>query len=249
MSCCLGGCSDSKQAALQTPNIDVDPPTLLSAYIASQTSGTSAQITPAMRSDLASKLGKLQAAAKRGESIPDIQASLELARLEFLAKAAARSAGVYEPVSDDELRASYRKHLQELPADEFHVAHILVATEQLAKDTLGDLQRGKPFGEVARERSADESKLRGGDIGWIRPGHLPKELFNALDGLGPGEYGATPVRTGYGWHVVMLVNKRAADTPSFEEVERQLEANIQRERYERFLDESVAQAKKVAPRG
>ena len=212
---------------------------MLSAYIERESGSDPATVTPALRRELEIKLQKIRAAAALGENVKEAQPRIELARLELLAQAAANSAGVYALPSEDEIRVAYQHYLRSLPASEYHVAHILVATEQLADDVLAELKRGQPFAEVAKARSTDDSKVRGGDLGWIRQGGLPEPLFAALGGLEPDQYSTVPIHTAYGWHVVQLLGERASDAPSLDRVRDQLVANLQHQRYEAFLDDSL----------
>jgi peptidyl-prolyl cis-trans isomerase C len=89
--------------------------------------------------------------------------------------------------------------------DDYHVAHILVATQSTADALIAKLQSGAHFATLAREASADESKTRGGDLGWIAPGKLPAEFTDAVRPLEPGLFTAHPLHTAYGWHKLMQI--------------------------------------------
>jgi peptidyl-prolyl cis-trans isomerase C len=117
------------------------------------------------------------------------------------------------------------------------VAHILVANEILANAVIAELGSGDKFADVAAKRSADDSKSKGGDLGWIHPGHLPQQFFAALKSLEPGQYTKVPIHTPYGWHVIRLIATRAANPPPFDQIKAQLSTNLQQDRYRRFLDD------------
>jgi peptidyl-prolyl cis-trans isomerase C len=175
------------------------------------------------------------AAAEAQSPKPNIEQEVELDRLEVLGKAAADSAGVYATPSDQELQTTYQAYVTAQPAQEYHVAHILVATEALAVRAIDDLNHGKDFAALAEERSADDSKSRGGDLGWISPGHLPKAFTDSVSSLKPGQYIKQPVQTPFGWHIIKLIEIRPATTPTFEQVKAQLVINLQQERREKFI--------------
>lgn len=84
-----------------------------------------------------------------------------------------------------------------------HARHILVKTESEAFQALYDVQHGKDFGEVAREKSMCPSKKQGGDLGWFGRGMMVKEFENAAFGLKPGET-SKPVKTQFGWHIIKV---------------------------------------------
>jgi peptidyl-prolyl cis-trans isomerase C len=203
------------------------------------------RIDAGLEARLLHELLQLEAAAAVGAKAADPKAlSLaEIARLESLAQSAAEAKGLFAAPSDADLRAEYRKYVSGLPANEFHAAHILTAGENAAAIVVTQLQGGADFGVVATQVSLDESKSRGGDLGWIRPGHLPTEFFDSLKTLKPGEFTTQPFKTAYGWHVLKLIDMRASAPPAFDDVKAQLIVNLQQERYRRFLEKSLAAAK------
>jgi peptidyl-prolyl cis-trans isomerase C len=223
--------------------LQASPDNAVDAYIALQTGADPASIGANQRHELERKFQKLSAAAAKGTTVPGAQARAEIARLESLAHSAAEAAGVYTPPIDAELQQAYEAYLQTLPASEYHVAHILVANEILANAVIAELEGGEKFADVASKRSADDSKSNGGDLGWIHPGHLPTAFFDALKTLKPGQYIKTPVHTPYGWHVIELIEVRPASPPPFDQVKAQLATNLQQERYQKFLDDSLKASK------
>lgn len=191
-------------------------------------------------------LERLKAAAIIGEANATLQFNqqLELQRLEALAHFAALRAGVFQDPSEAELRTAYDEWRATLPAHEYHVAHILIATEPLASLVITRLQAGQDFAKLAQEQSADDSKTRGGDLGWISPGKIPVEFMNAVQGLKIGGFTNKPVHTRYGWHVIKLLETRPGSTLSFDSVKGQLTSNLQQEKYHQFLDASLKGAAK-----
>jgi peptidyl-prolyl cis-trans isomerase C len=241
-------CGRPPQSTAERPGTTAVATESLADYYVRQLAGVAPDRVPAAtRTQLLEDLKKLQSAAAVGERavMPDTTNAIELSRLEILAHAAAESAGVLAQPTDADLQQAYQSYLQSLPASEYRVAHILVATEPLATAVITELDGGRKFADVAAQRSADDSKSRGGDLGWIRPGHLPVQFFDALKSLKPGEYTKTPIHTAYGWHVIRLIETRAANPPPFDQVKAQLATNLQEDRYRRFLDESAAATKKT----
>ena len=216
----------------------------LDYYVTRQTGAAVGTVSPEMKGKLLEDLERLEASAEKGAQLADpaLRHQIELATLELQAHAAAEVAGVYQPATDAELQRAYQAFIATLPANEYHVAHILVPTESLAANVIVQLQGGLDFAKLADEMSVDDSKARGGDLGWIAPGKLPTEFTDAVAALKPGEFTQQPVHTPYGWHVILLLETRPATPPQFEQVKAQLATNIQQDRYHKFLDDNLRTA-------
>lgn len=109
-----------------------------------------------------------------------------------------------------------------LLVEQSHVRHILVRTNELvseddAKRKLTNLRErivhGTDFAELARLNSDDGSASRGGDLGWVYPGDTVPEFEHAFSELKPLEV-SQPIKTGFGWHLIQLLERRAADASS-----------------------------------
>jgi peptidyl-prolyl cis-trans isomerase C len=217
------------------------PEPLLEYYIAQKTSASASEVPAERRTELLEELKALVAAAQSygPDPSPETAHAIELSRLEILARAAAVEAGVYAPPTDTQLHAAFDQYAASLPAQEYHVAHILVPTEGAAQDLIARLQTGETFAKLAMSESQDGSRNKEGDLGWIAPGKLPAAFTDAVRVLKPGEFHAKPVHTAYGWHIIKLIESRSAAPPPFEQVQAQLALNLQQERYRAFLAESL----------
>lgn len=85
--------------------------------------------------------------------------------------------------------------------DKVHCAHILVRTEQEAKDVLKNLQEGKNFSEIARLKSLCPSGKQGGDLGSFGRGQMVRPFEKAAFELEKGKI-SQPVKTEFGWHII-----------------------------------------------
>jgi len=102
----------------------------------------------------------------------------------------------------------------ELPAgaEQVHVRHIAVSSEDAAQDVLAQLQQGTDFAELARLRSEDTmTREQGGDLGWFPEGVVAPELERAAFALQVGEISES-IQLGEGYHVIQVV-EREADRP------------------------------------
>ena len=76
---------------------------------------------------------------------------------------------------------------------------------------------GADFAALARERSTGPSAPSGGDLGYIQRGQMVPSFAEAAFALATGEFSAAPVQTQFGWHVIIVVDRRISQPPSFEE--------------------------------
>jgi ppiC-type peptidyl-prolyl cis-trans isomerase len=89
---------------------------------------------------------------------------------------------------------------------EVRASHILVKTEQEAKDLYNEIKNGKSFAEVAQEKSLCPSGQNGGDLGFFGKGMMVKPFEDAAFTLEVGEL-SQPVETQFGWHLIEVTGK------------------------------------------
>jgi len=87
-----------------------------------------------------------------------------------------------------------------IPGYFMRALHILVKTEAEAKDVLAQLNSGKDFSELAKEKSIDPNAKRGGDLGKIHRGDLLPELDDAIRKLKPGQI-SDVIKSELGYHI------------------------------------------------
>lgn len=124
-------------------------------------------------------------------------------------------------ISDAELDAFLEKrNAASRGADQFNIAQILVAVAEdadantlaqrraRAEAALRRVRDGEAFDAVAREISEDGNRAQGGLIGLRTAERLPDLFVDAVRGMQPGEVSATPLRSGAGFHILKLVERR-----------------------------------------
>ena len=136
---------------------------------------------------------------------------------------------VAKDLTDEKLHAEYKAYIKSIPPrEEIEARHILVKTEPEAKQVIAQLERGADFGKLAKEKSIDPAgKDNGGDLGWFTKDQMVPEFANAAFALKKGQFTRKPVKTRFGWHIIKLVDRRAAPPPTFDEVKRQLALRVQ----------------------
>ena len=183
-------------------------------------------------------------AERRGlDRDPAVVAEIERTRARVLRNALL--ARIIEQATDAEaLRRRYEERVRDPAAKvvEARLRHVLLADEASAREVIAELDRGADFAELARRRSTGPSGPKGGDLGWVRREQLVPEFAAAAFALEPGRYTREPVKSRFGWHVILMEDRREA-VPTFEELEGELRQELAREAIEAELERLRAAAR------
>ncbi|MBL8674878.1 MAG: peptidylprolyl isomerase [Rhodospirillales bacterium] len=149
-------------------------------------------------------------------------------------------------VTPQALKDRYAKKVKELPPEEeVKARHILIADEAAAKAIVEELKKGGDFEKIAKEKSIDKaSGAQGGDLGWFKKGDMVKEFAEAAFLLKKGETVPAPVKSQFGFHIIRLEDRRAAQPPTEAEMEEELRNELTRETYAQMM-EGVRKAAKI----
>ncbi|HXH03154.1 MAG TPA: peptidylprolyl isomerase [Candidatus Competibacteraceae bacterium] len=185
----------------------------------------------------------VQEAKKQGlEKDPQLQQQLDLVWRNLLATAAVRKHLEAVTPKDEEVKAEYDKAVASFSKQEFKARHILVEKEDEAKALIEKLKGGADFAQLAKDSSMDASAAEGGDLGWFSADAMIKPFADAVAKLDKGQITEAPVQTQFGWHVILLEDKRAAEPPSLAELRPQIMQMLQGRR----LNEHLASLKQQA---
>lgn len=146
------------------------------------------------------------------------------------------------PVTDEKLRAEYDKRVA-AAGEEYHARHILVEKEDEARAIIAKLDKGAKFADLAKTSKDKGSGANGGDLGWANPASFVPEFGEALKKLEKGKYTKEPIKSQFGYHVILLEDSRKAQLPSFDAVKPQLQQQLQQEALGDHLKALVAKAK------
>lgn len=195
---------------------------------------------------LAVQLVITQAALKKGlDKSPEVADRLELSRQSVLVEAFVQDYFKNNAVSEDMLKAEYEKIKAQSGGTEYKARHILVEKEADAKDIIARLTKNpKAFEALAKEKSKDPgSKVKGGDLGWFDPAGMVPEFGAAVAKLAKGKFSEEPVKTQFGYHVILLDDTRAKPFPPLEQVKEGLTQQVQQQNLRKLVDEMKAKAK------
>jgi len=138
-------------------------------------------------------------------------------------------------VSDEELKKEYENREGELGGKELKARHILLEKEDDAKAVIAELDKGADFATLAGEKSTGPSAGDGGDLGWFSTDQMVKPFSDAANKLEKGSYSKTPVKTQFGWHIILLEDARLVNPPSFDEVREQIRVGLQNKLIETYI--------------
>lgn len=173
----------------------------------------------------------LVAEAARGEGLqddPEVRRRLEAAEADVLWEAYLQGR-IQRELSEGRIRAAYDEIAAAATEDEVKARHILLASEQDARAVIRELEGGTDFQELAREKSIGPSRESGGDLGFFRRARMVAEFSEAAFALAPGEFSKTPVKTQFGWHVILVEKRRRAEAPTMQEALPDIQQAITRE--------------------
>jgi peptidyl-prolyl cis-trans isomerase C len=126
-------------------------------------------------------------------------------------------------LTDDAMHKVYDEAVKQMPPEEeVHARHILVPTEQEAKDIEAELKKGGDFATLAKEKSKDPGAADGGDLGYFTKDQMVPEFSDVAFKLEKGQI-SDPVHTQFGWHIIKVEDKRTKPTPTFDQVRGQIE--------------------------
>lgn len=149
------------------------------------------------------------------------------------------------PISEEQIRNRYNALLSSYDPHEIKFRHILVKTQDEAKEIIQSLKTGADFSSLAKEKSLDQSTSQnGGQIPFtnIRNVLVPG-LAEAILALQPGDLLSVPFKSKLGYHIVLLEDKREVPFPAYDAVKPKLLAELERQQTADFLTDLQKKAK------
>ncbi|NOZ32249.1 MAG: peptidylprolyl isomerase [Alphaproteobacteria bacterium] len=138
-------------------------------------------------------------------------------------------------ISQEEMEAVYDTMVAGFePQELIRASHILVATEQDAIAVLEEIRAGRPFEELAREKSADSSGQNGGDLGFFGRGQMVPPFEAAAFALEAGEV-SEPVESQFGWHLIRLEERSVSTPPAIAQLIPQIRQQLVFEKFDSIV--------------
>ncbi len=154
-------------------------------------------------------------------------------------------------ISDSEAKAFYEKNKDIFfkSAPQIKARHILVKDEKLAQKLINELKglKGKAleekFASLAKKYSIGPSKVQGGELGWFNPKQMVPEFAKAAESLKPGEITLKPVKTRFGYHIILVEAKKSNSYIPFEKVKSQIIGYLKQQKLKKELQNLQKQEK------
>ncbi|MDD5491079.1 MAG: peptidylprolyl isomerase [bacterium] len=140
--------------------------------------------------------------------------------------------------SEAEAKNYYDQHKNEFAGPErVKVAHILVKEKAQADQVLAQLKKGADFSQLAKEFSIDSSSSKaGGVMEYFGKGEMVPDFEKGAFALTtPGQI-SEPVKTAFGYHIIKLIDKKAAGEKSFEEAKAEVERTVEKNKFDQWLE-------------
>jgi len=263
----LCGCQDGNQEAtgesgdvVATVNgVDITGQEL-DAYIARRR--TTQPDTPPDRQAALNELVKLEVVRQQAEEEgiderDDVAAELDWQRTNLLVNTFMRERMSNMSFSEEELKAEYQAQVAKLSDRQYKARHILTEKRKQAEKIIEQLEGGADFVALSEQKASGPSAPEGGDLGWFSPESMVPPFAAAVKKLEQGAYTKTPVKTQFGWHVILLEDSRQMQPPAYEEVRDRVESILTSNALQSYIDklrkeaeiEIIAKPEPDPPRG
>ncbi|MBF0294688.1 MAG: peptidylprolyl isomerase [Magnetococcales bacterium] len=173
---------------------------------------------------------------KRGELMPELEAAVFKMQpgefvgpvrtaqgIHILAVLEKRRATLKPKGGPEQVKVKARHILIKVPSG------VSAKEEEQAKQTLlavrQEVLAGAPFAQMARKYSQDETAREGGDLKWFGPGLMVAPFEEVAFRLKPNEV-SDPVRTPFGWHLILVEERKVLEPDSLEAQSKELEERL-----------------------
>jgi len=154
-------------------------------------------------------------------------------------------------VSEKDMKDFYDKNKDKfVQKAQYKASHILLKTENEAKDIIKTLKKSKnlkeDFASLAKEKSTGPSASNGGDLGWFSLDKMVPEFSQSLSLMKVNTTSATPVKTQFGFHVIYLSDMKKATTVSYDKAKDQIKMILSQNKFKEKLDGIIKEEMKKA---
>ena len=150
-------------------------------------------------------------------------------------------------ISEEKLKTYYEDNKSQFEVKkQVKASHILFKTEEKSKEeakaeagkVLTKLEEGKDFSELAKEYSEGPTAKNGGDLGYITKDDVVSEFAEVAFAMEVGEVSEL-VKSKFGYHIIKVIDKKAAGTKSFSEAKDSIESRLLSSKKQQVWDEFV----------
>lgn len=148
-------------------------------------------------------------------------------------------------VTDEDVAAQYNENSDAYSTSEVRASHILVEDEAVAEDLLKRLKENPDdFAQLAKDLSKDTATAsKEGDLGFFGRGRMVPDFEKAVFALKePGDISEV-VKSPFGYHIIMLTERKPGDTKPLEQVKEQIRFMLLQERQRQTLQDYIDKLK------
>jgi len=151
-------------------------------------------------------------------------------------------------LGDEEIKKYYDANKDKFKKErEINTRHILLKTEEEAKQIKEKLQNGEDFVELAKQYSIDPSaKATGGEVGFHPKGTLLPEYEEAAFKLSKVGQVSGIVKTQFGYHIIRLEGAKPPSYVPFDEVKEFIKQQLAQEKQKELVEKYIEELKKNA---
>jgi len=154
-----------------------------------------------------------------------------------------RKEAVEDYLKDDLKESEIKKYYEDNITGDIQASHILITVDvdssatdeekeeadkkakETAEKVIKELNNGKKFATLAKKYSKDDANAsKGGDLGYFDPNDMVTEFADAVKALKVDEYTKEPVKTEYGYHVILKTGEK--EKPELSEVEDKIKEKL-----------------------
>jgi len=161
----------------------------------------------------------------------------------FAAAAIQQAVTSQGPITEKMIRTEYEKVATKQSGKEYKARHILMEKENEAKTVIVSLDKGAKFADLAKTKSKGPTGKNGGDLGWFRNNQMLPKFTEAVAKLKKGKYTASPVKTQYGWHIILLEDVREVPPPTLAEMTNKIKSSLNNQRLGKYINSLKSNAK------
>ncbi len=156
-------------------------------------------------------------------------------------------------IPDGEAKKYYDKNSDKFTKQaKIKASHILVKEEKTAKEIIAKLKDLKDkkledeFVKLAKEKSTGPSASKGGDLGFFSAKQMVPEFSKAAFALKKGEITKAPVKTKFGYHIILKLDEKKAEKIAFKDVEKNILNGLKMEKFKSIITKKITSLRKKA---
>ncbi len=141
-----------------------------------------------------------------------------------------------EKVTEDSIKRMYAEQSAlQSKSEQVRARHIVVATQEQAKELKGLVEQGGSFAALAKEFTIDPSTQDlGGDLGYFSKNAMEDVIAAQAFALETGDI-SEPFETKYGWHILTTTDRRAMPRPALKTIRSEIVSYMTYEEIQKLL--------------